>query len=58
LGKMLSAFPAHAIGSSTAAGEARFIKRLGFNTPQGRIVRLENGEKGRGGEDVSLGNKS
>lgn len=55
---MLDAFPIHVIGSSTAARGTRFINRLGFNTLQGSIVRVDNRERGRGEGDVSLGNKS
>ena len=58
LGEVSDAFPARAIGSSTAAGRTRLIKRLGFNTIQGSMVRMENGERSGGGEDVGSGNES
>jgi hypothetical protein len=52
------AFPAHAIGCSTAARGTRFINRLGFNIIQGSTVRMENRERRRGREDVGAGNES
>jgi hypothetical protein len=44
LGEVSDAFPARAIGSSTAAGGTRLIKGLGFNIIQGRVVRVEDWE--------------
>ena len=44
--KCQAAFPTRAISNSTAARGARLIKRLGFNTIQGSMVCMENGERG------------
>jgi len=52
------ALPTRAISSNAAAGGIRRIKRLGFNTIQGSMVRVANGERRRGGEDVNSGNES
>lgn len=58
MGEVSDAFPARTIGSSTIARGTRLIERLGFNTLQGCIVRVENGERGRGREHVDSGNES
>jgi hypothetical protein len=60
LGKVADAFLAYAIGRSTAAGGTRFTNRLGlgFNIIQGSMVRMENRERRRGGEDIGAGDES
>ena len=58
LGEVSDAFPTRAIGGSTAARGTRLIKRLGFNTLQGRMVRLDNRERYGGKEYVGSSNES
>ena len=56
--KVSSAVSTCKISSSVAAGNTRFVTRLGFNTIQGSMVRVEGRECSKGGEDVGSGDES